>query len=1483
MQKRVFQTDKLRRFTLYGIITLLILLLSLIIMLQTAYIQTKITNYITKELSEKLKTDIHIDNVNISLFKGFKIQGILIKDLNRDTMLYIKDLYILPSGIPTNFNKLSFRSVELDELYFNLYEVKKDTLNLDYIIDAMIPKNDTSKTEDFHLRTANLTIHNSVFKYKEIDSITNDGMDFEDMQFSDIEVNINDVDIFNSTIQTVIKNISLKEKSGLIVKNISTKKNFISPTKILIKDLDIQTDKSHLQFDSLNLSYPDRYYFSPYKTDLYVEASFKKSSAVNYQDIALFLQDSIMQNGNIFIAGNIKGKLNNLYLSGFSLNAENVFSLKTTSHIKNFPDWKNLAFDINISELKANFEQLSHFSLPGKNKPLIKVPVELQKIKSVSYIGKTKGNSSDFTSKGILSGDFGKITIDASAQKDTDSFTTITGNLTGKNIDIGRALDNSIFGKLSFEQNFNLIYLKNKKININTSGIISQFNFKNHTYHNINLFASVNDKILDSLNISINQPELVADLSGFGDFSENIPKLNIFTDILHADLQAMKFKTMPSSLQTEIVGNFKGLNIDDFEGTVKLKKPLIYTEENINTVITNLLLKSKYTVKDSVKSKQISLTSDIVDVYLKSTGNISNSFKSLKLVFDNIFDEPITEKKPETISANDFLDFSINIKKPNVLTQLFLPDFEITAQSKVFGYFQPYTEKFNLSFNAKELKYKSSSIKDFYFITYTHNNKLYAGLGGSSVKPNKNFYLENLNLGGEIKKDNVNFNLIWNNFKDSANYAADISGTVVIHKKENNKYRYKCTFSNSELTLNDILWKFDNAAVNIDSSHINISDFRIIHNNEEVYIDGNISKYQGDILYAKFKNLNISNFKPLISDDIKLTGKLSGFSTFAGLYSSPLVFTKDSIIDLNINNMNLGNFYLKSFWDDAKNSVHVNAYNRKGKRKFMNDTIYGDYNPDNKTLNFTVDVRSMLLKTFRDYYVDFVDFNPSAFLAGKINIKGKINNPDITGNFKIKQTTAYIRYLNTFNNIDELQFRFNRKNIIINKTKMTAKNGKGTAFISGIIHHNNFKKFALDIDAQVNNYDILDIIRTDSSYYYGQAYASGNINFSGPLDDIFLDANLTTEKNTIVYIPISSDKTYNEENSFLTFKTDTAIIHKSKPSVNITQNTGGFSMNLKLDVTPDADIEILPDESSGDIQTVGNGGISLILDKKGDFNVYGTYNISKGHYQFNLQNIIRTDFVITENSTIDWFGAPEDATVNINAAYMLNNVSLSDLTQDPNEVRRTNVQCVINITGKLLNPKFKLNIILPENLNEYSSKLNNLAENELNQQFLSLLLIGVFQPLPGIKQENIAGNQVTGEILSKQLNGLLKSIKYVDLNFDYKSGNENISNEYKLGLSKKFLNDRIEIKGNLGIGGQETQQSDAANYIGEFELQAKLNKKGTIRAKVYNKANDKIENDGDYTQGLGFIWRRDFDYLFRFNRKQKPDTVKIPERNDSIK
>ena len=69
---------------LLGILALLLLLLLLI---QTSPVQNFIVGKITKKLSADLKIEVRIQHVNFSLFDKVNLEGVLIKDQHKDTLL----------------------------------------------------------------------------------------------------------------------------------------------------------------------------------------------------------------------------------------------------------------------------------------------------------------------------------------------------------------------------------------------------------------------------------------------------------------------------------------------------------------------------------------------------------------------------------------------------------------------------------------------------------------------------------------------------------------------------------------------------------------------------------------------------------------------------------------------------------------------------------------------------------------------------------------------------------------------------------------------------------------------------------------------------------------------------------------------------------------------------------------------------------------------------------------------------------------------------------------------------------------------------------------------------------------------------------------------------------------------------------------------------------------------------------------------------
>ena len=141
-------------------------------------------------------------------------------------------------------------------------------------------------------------------------------------------------------------------------------------------------------------------------------------------------------------------------------------------------------------------------------------------------------------------------------------------------------------------------------------------------------------------------------------------------------------------------------------------------------------------------------------------------------------------------------------------------------------------------------------------------------------------------------------------------------------------------------------------------------------------------------------------------------------------------------------------------------------------------------------------------------------------------------------------------------------------------------------------------------------------------------------------------------------------------------------------------------LNLLIDATPDATMKIIMDPIAGDyISGKGTGNIRTEFYNKGDVKMFGSYRISQGVYKFSLQEVIRKDFIIKDGSTITFNGAPLNATLDIQAGYLVNSASLNDLVPDAgNYVNQTNIKvnCLMALTGQLTSPDIKMSLELPK-------------------------------------------------------------------------------------------------------------------------------------------------------------------------------------------
>lgn len=99
--------------------------------------------------------------------------------------------------------------------------------------------------------------------------------------------------------------------------------------------------------------------------------------------------------------------------------------------------------------------------------------------------------------------------------------------------------------------------------------------------------------------------------------------------------------------------------------------------------------------------------------------------------------------------------------------------------------------------------------------------------------------------------------------------------------------------------------------------------------------------------------------------------------------------------------------------------------------------------------------------------------------------------------------------------------------------------------------------------------------------------------------------------------------------------------------------------------------------------------------------------------------------------------------------------------------------------------------------------------------------------------------------------------------------------EVDVALSSRLLNNRLLFNGNFGY---RDKSLNSNQFVGDFDIEYLLNPRGTWRLKAYNRYNDQnyYVRTATTTQGIGIMFRREFDRLFPRRNKKTEDNVASP-------
>ncbi|WOC39824.1 translocation/assembly module TamB domain-containing protein [Polaribacter sp. HL-MS24] len=322
----------------------------------------------------------------------------------------------------------------------------------------------------------------------------------------------------------------------------------------------------------------------------------------------------------------------------------------------------------------------------------------------------------------------------------------------------------------------------------------------------------------------------------------------------------------------------------------------------------------------------------------------------------------------------------------------------------------------------------------------------------------------------------------------------------------------------------------------------------------------------------------------------------------------------------------------------------------------------------------------------------------------------------------------------------------------------------------------------------------------------------------------------------------------------------------------------GLSLNMNLDVTKDAKMQVVIDEVYGSQLTgFGSGTIDIQINTRGKFNIFGDYTIDNGVYDFKYGGFVNRPFAIQKGGTISWNGNPTDANLNVAAVYKAR-ANPSILLQNFNSSRNIEVDLVTKITGGLFNSQQELDIELtnvdPSIATELEFILNDNNVNEKTTQFISLLTLGSFVNPDKLNFDSTSAiTSTASSAVAAAFSSLMNSPdSKLTFGVDYVQGVDNsdtdrlnIDNQVDVSVSAN-VNDRVIINGKVGVPvGAKTQSS----VIGEVKIEVLLNKGGNFRGVIFNRQNEiqySTEEEG-YTQGVGLSYQVNFNNFSSFLKK----------------
>ncbi|MBD5257445.1 MAG: hypothetical protein HDS52_01980 [Barnesiella sp.] len=1471
----------------------------LYVALSLPWIQDALRERCETLLSEKLGAEVTVGDLGIRPFNRATVRDVAIVS-EGDTLLVADrisagiNLYelILHGNIAIDY-------AELTGVDLRLRRADHDSpLNIQPVIDALSGKEEKKEPTQFDLRVNTVVIRRTSISY-DIDSapaVEPGQFDPNHISINNLRADLNIPRLSNDDMRIDLKRLAFAERSGLSVTDIHALFRY-SPEALGWENMVITMPGSRLEPTDFSESLPTLAGVASGLSSRMLSLGFKKGSHIYLPDIAPLAPELDEFDTTVTFNFDIEASRSRVDVTTLNVaddSGELALALDNATIFRPL-DKEQLTYRVNDLSLRIGgrlYSMLADCRIPALK--ALNLP------RGLTMKGSAEGNLRTGHAEADLNLDGGSMEARMAYSKpDEKSPLSAKFNLTAKNIDLAEALGRTDLGNLNATAKGQAT-LAGRRSRASVEADVTDFSWRGNSYDRLTAALSYNAGAIDG------RAALVDDAGGIavdfnGDITPGNESLDFSATLADVDLNGLNLSNRFDGyiLNALIDGSLSGLLPDRADGIITVTDFDITSPSDETLAFDNISL----IFDSSSMPRSIELQSDIINGDITGDFRFATlmpalralAFEALPALADPAAGTRLQQK--QEVDGNNF-SFSFTLDNLDRISDFFhLPVYAIYPVT-LEGGIDENTMQASVDLDAPYLRQGNKLIEGTRFSAFIDGIEGTDRAVLNTSYPSKDG-MTAITLALQAERNVVNTDITWKIDRER-DYSGSVSLSTLIERGSEGINTYT-DMHQSTMAFNDSVWTLSPALiVSEGSSRIDVKGINVSRDNQFVKINGSVSANPADTLEIDVLNLNLDYiFASLGIDKVMLGGDATGQLTASELLTPAPHLSTDGIhvTDISYNGCVLGDADVISWWDNDLKAVALDGtiHQHNGRTAKVEGEIF--------PLSSSLDIRLHPDETpvgFMGEYMKAFASDISGTGSGWARIFGTFADIDMEGEIYAKDLRLKLDFTNTYFTASD--------SIIITPGKISLRDVTlsdpygNTAKLNGIVTHDFFRNPAFDFSiTDARGMLVYDETPKQNADWYGRIFVNGGATVKGEPGVVKIDVEATTTAGS-TFTFVLSELEIADEYTFLTFR-DKDAVEEIEEEIKIDERMGAvehlramlnkpsddqasdYIIELRVNITPEAEVILVMDPVGGDrIRSYGQGNLRMVYTSAdNDLRMFGTYTLDRGTYNFTLQDIIIKDFIINSGSQIAFTGDPLAARLDIEAIYSLN-ANLSDLDESflqDKELNRTNVpvHAVLKVTGDIQEPEIKFDLAFPTLTSDTYRKVKSIVSTEemMNRQIIYLLALNRFYT-PDYMTSTTKGNElfsVASSTISSQLSNILGHLSdNWSVSPNFRSDRGDFSDmEVDVALSSRLLNNRLIFNGNLGY---RDNLMNSNQFIGDFQIEYLLNRTGSIRLKAYNFYNDQnyYLRTADTTQGVGVMFKKDFDNFLSFLRRRKKSNTK---------